>query len=123
GYRFIGLSKLDDSPLFKGIRIRRAINVLLDRDLMLETFGNVSGLTKQGVTVESAIHSHVPCSWDQIWSDPRTKLGDSSRFWRYDPAMATQLLKAAGAFGMDLDWGIWTDAQLLNQQATLDTTA
>ncbi len=123
GYRFIGLSKLENSPIYKDVRIRRAINVLMDRDAMLDSFGNVSGFGKEGVEVESAIHSHVPSSWDQIWVDPRTKLGDSSKFWQHDPALATQLLKAANAFGMETDWGVWTDSQLPNQQGTLQAMA
>jgi ABC-type transport system substrate-binding protein len=118
--RIMNLSKLPTSPL-KDKRVRQALAMLIDRDLMIEVFGNVSGFEAEGVPVETAWHSHTPASWPGIWLDPKAnKLGSASKYFHHDPEEAAKLLRAASQFGVELEFGVWTDAQLPQQAETMD---
>jgi len=97
---FMGFSKKPDSPWYTDVRLRRAASMLIDRDAWIDVFGNVSGLEAAGIPVETAWHSHVPCSWPTVWLDPKAgKLGEHSKWWQFNPNEAATLLRAADKFG------------------------
>jgi ABC-type transport system substrate-binding protein len=104
----IGFSKMDRSP-FEDVRVRQAAAMLLDRDTWLETFFNVSKFQSEGVAFETAWHSHLACSWPGAWLDPKSsKFGDGARYFQHDPEEASRLLRAAGRFGMETPYHIFT---------------
>ncbi|HLF77406.1 MAG TPA: ABC transporter substrate-binding protein, partial [Dehalococcoidia bacterium] len=101
GMSLLAVSKLDNSPFWDD-RIRRSLGMLLDRDAFIDAFSNVSGFAKEGLTLETGWHNHVPCSWGTVWLDPKTnKLGEASKNLQYNPDEAAKLLKAAGKFPME----------------------
>ena len=98
GYQ-ITLSKLENSPLQKDVRLRHAISMLIDRDAWIDTFFNVSELEKQGLPMQSAWNSTISCTAVE-WLDPKTdKLGEDSKWFKHDPKGAADLLRAANAYG------------------------
>ena len=108
-------SKLPNSP-FKDNRMRYAMSMLIDRDAYNETFGNLPAFESQGIKMEHGWDTHAPMGWPEDWLDPKAgKLGDASKYWKFNVDEATKLLKAAGAFGMEFPYnyigagGISTD--------------
>lgn len=95
---WIKYSLLPDSP-FNDARVRQAVSMLIDRDLLVETLYNVSNFTKAGLEATGRWHTAVPAG-EEWWLDPKTKeFGDSAKFYKYDPAEAKKLIGAAGVTG------------------------
>jgi peptide/nickel transport system substrate-binding protein len=92
---------------FQDARIRHAMSMLIDRDAMLDAFGNVSNLAREGIEVETGWHSHFGCSWGAsgVWLDPKAgKLGDASKYWKFNPQEAANLMKAAGKYPIETEY-------------------
>ena len=93
---FQNFSKRDDS-LFKDVRLRRALTMMLDRDLLVETFENVVQFRDAGLPVEiywtsSALGAGLP-----EWLDPKTSaIGEGQKYFQHNPAEAKKLVEAAG---------------------------
>jgi ABC-type transport system substrate-binding protein len=103
GYQ-ITLSKLENSPLQKDVRLRHAISLLIDRDAWIDAFFNVSRLEKDGLTMQSGWNSNISCTAPE-WLDPKTnKLGEDSKWFHHDPDEAGKLLRAANSFGIEQDY-------------------
>lgn len=116
GGSVINPSKLPGSP-FDDVRIRYAMSMLIDRDAYDETFGNIKSFDQQGIKMEHGWDTHAPVGWLGDWLDPKAgKLGDASKYWKYDPDEAIKMLKAANFFGTEFNYsyigagGISTDA-------------
>ncbi len=78
-------------------RVRRALSMLIDRDLWIDTFFNVSKFQADGLQVDTRWNSHVFAGEEQFWVDPRGKdLGEGAKYFSHDPAEAKKLLRAAG---------------------------
>jgi ABC-type transport system substrate-binding protein len=93
GYRF---GQLPNSP-FRDSRVRQAISLLLDRDLLIDTFFNTKEFSSQGLEMPRRWNTVIPCGEEGWWLDPQGKLfGDNARYFKYDPALAKQLMSAAG---------------------------
>jgi ABC-type transport system substrate-binding protein len=104
----IGFSKMETTP-FDDVRVRQAGSMLIDRDAWLETFFNVSKFQAEGIPFETAWHSHFSCSWPTVWLDPKTnELGEGSKYFHHNADDAAQLLRAAGRFGMETPYHIFT---------------
>jgi ABC-type transport system substrate-binding protein len=109
-------SKLPNSP-FNDVRIRYAMSMLIDRDAYNETFGNIPAFESQGISMEHGWDTHCPVGWPGDWLDPKAgKLGDVSKYWKFNPDEAARLLRAASFFGSEFQYsyigagGISTDA-------------
>jgi ABC-type transport system substrate-binding protein len=83
---------------FRDVRVRQAYSMSLDRNLFVDTFGNVSKFTSQGVPVETAWNAAVPSTaFAGWWLDPKgNDFGENARFFKHDVAEAKKLLAAAG---------------------------
>jgi peptide/nickel transport system substrate-binding protein len=93
--RFTNFSKRDDT-VFKDARIRRALSMTLDRDLMVETFYNVKQFRDAGLPVELYWHSHIAAGLPE-WLDPKgTALGEGAKYFQHNVAEAKKLVEAAG---------------------------
>ena len=92
---FLNYSKAADSS-FKDVRIRRALSMMLDRDLLVETFYNVAPFQDAGLPINLYWHSHLAAGLPE-WVDPRSAaIGEGAKFFKYDPAEAKKMLQAAG---------------------------
>jgi ABC-type transport system substrate-binding protein len=107
GY-MLALSKLEDSPIQKDVRIRYAISHLLDRDAWIDTFFNVTKFQSEGLPMETGWNSHISCSAAE-WLDPKTDaLGEGAKYFQHDPEEAAALLNAASAFGLETEFSYAT---------------
>jgi ABC-type transport system substrate-binding protein len=84
------------------VRLRRGLSMLIDRNLYIDTFLNVSGFQKDGIDVgEMQWHSHLNAPLKEFWLDPQKPapvgLGEVGKFWKFDPAEARKLVSAAHA--------------------------
>jgi ABC-type transport system substrate-binding protein len=95
GSHFVNFSKLPDS-VFKDVRMRRAYSMLLERELLIETFFNVTPFRDAGLPVETYWNGHLAPGQPE-WIDPKgTGLGEGAKYFRHDVAEARKLVKAAG---------------------------
>jgi peptide/nickel transport system substrate-binding protein len=87
---------LQDSP-FRDERVRKAVSLSTDRDLYVDTFGNVDRYRKEGLEAPTAWHSCFGAG-EPSWLDPKdTKaFGENAKWYRFDPVEAKKLMSAAG---------------------------
>jgi ABC-type transport system substrate-binding protein len=83
------------------VRLRRALSMLIDRNLYIDTFLNASGFKKDGIDVgEPQWHSHLNAPLKEFWLDPQKAapqgLGEQGKWWKFDPAEARKLVQASG---------------------------
>lgn len=84
------------------VRLRRALSMLIDRNLYVDTFLNVSGFQKEGIDVgDIQWHSHLNAPLKEFWLDPQKPanqngLGEQGKWWKFDPAEAKKLVAASG---------------------------
>ena len=87
---------LPGSP-FRDERVRKAVSLSTDRDLYVDTFGNVDTFRKQGLESPAAWHSCFGAG-EPSWLDPKdTKaFGENAKWYKFDPTEAKKLMTAAG---------------------------
>ncbi len=92
GFGFNGSSPWKDE------RLRQAVSMLLDRELMIDSLGGRTNFKAQGIEVPARYHSVIGAGWDGYWMDPKDdkKFGPNAKFYTYDPAEAKKLITAAG---------------------------
>ena len=82
---------------FADDRVRRAASMLLDRDLWIDTFYNVSQFRTEGYPTEVRYHSHISSGWEGLWVDPKSDaMGEGKANFTKNVAEAKKLLEAAG---------------------------
>ena len=84
---------------FRDVRVRQAYSMGLDRDLLVETFGNVKKFEDAGVPVETAWNTNGLGAWTyKGWFvDPKSsEFGENGKYFKHDITGAKQLLSAAG---------------------------
>jgi ABC-type transport system substrate-binding protein len=78
-------------------RVRKAMSMLIDRDLWIDTFFGVSRFAADGLPLDTRWHSHVFAGEEAFWLDPQTRdMGAAAIFFKHEPAEARKLLRAAG---------------------------
>jgi len=82
-----------NKPPFNDVRVRRALSMAIDRDLLLEVCSPEGGEWPNLITIGMG-------HW---WLDPRSpEMGDAGKWYQYNPDEAKRLLAAAGfAEGFD----------------------
>jgi ABC-type transport system substrate-binding protein len=70
----------------------------IERSVLVETYANVSQLQTLGLEAEGRFHNAgVPAALQQWWLDPTSaEMGESRRWYAYDPREARALFLAAG---------------------------
>ncbi len=93
---------------FLDARVRRAASMLLDRDLWIDSFYNVSAFKAAGYPQEVRYHSHISAGWEGLWVDPSSaEMGEGGKNFTYNLAEAKKLLEAAGVstpIETDISW-------------------
>jgi peptide/nickel transport system substrate-binding protein len=93
-----------DTP-FRDVRVRQAYSMGIDRDLLIDTYGNVSKFESAGVPVDTAwstngLWAGVYKGW---WMDPRDDaFGENKKYFEHNVEEAKKLLASAG-YGDGLD--------------------
>lgn len=89
---------LGDSP-YKDERVRQAISMALDRDLMNDAFYNISKFQKEGIAMDSRWNSHIQAEWKTsgFWLNPQSAdFGDNAKYFKFNLDESKKLLAAAG---------------------------
>lgn len=96
----------DQASPFKDERVRQAVSMGVDRDLVIDVFENTNALAKDGLHLETRWHSAIPAGWDGAWLNPESKdFGPNAQIYKYDVSEAKKLLSAAGQpSGFDFDY-------------------
>ena len=96
GDHWLHFGYLPESPFFDE-RVRKAASMSIDRDLFVDTFGNVDRFGAEGIDVPRRWNSSIPVG-ESFWIDPKDEAtyGKSAAFYKYDPAEAKKLIQAAG---------------------------
>jgi ABC-type transport system substrate-binding protein len=83
--------------IFLDERVRQAVSLLLDRQLYIDTFGEVEQFRAVGLEVPSRWNSSYIAGYDE-WLDPQDEkeFGANAKWFKHDPAEAKKLLRAAG---------------------------
>jgi len=86
-----------DSPWNKDPRVRLAISMSTDRAALLDLAYNVKKLKEAGLAVSERWNNLIPAGLVRFWLDPLSpQQGETSKYFKYDPAEAKKLLAAAG---------------------------
>jgi ABC-type transport system substrate-binding protein len=96
GYNQFVFGLRPDSP-FRDERVRQAISMAIDRDAIIEVFGNVDRLRQEGLDVTTRYHTHLGLTPDNFWLDPKSSdFGDASKIFTLNLEDAKRLASAAG---------------------------
>ncbi len=87
----------DPAVPWKDERLRQAVSMLLDRETLVSLRSNKESFEAAGLPIDIRYHSVLGAGWEGYWVDPRdTRFGAESKYYRFDPGTAAQLIAAAG---------------------------
>jgi peptide/nickel transport system substrate-binding protein len=93
---FISFGYEGDS-IFKDIRLRQALSMMIDRDAFLDVIANRSDFLKAGYDFPVAYHTIVGAGWTGYWLDPKdTKNFPEGKYLQLNIDEAKKLMAAAG---------------------------
>jgi ABC-type transport system substrate-binding protein len=91
----ISFSNRDDS-VFKDVRLRRALSMALERNVLVDTLFELQAFTQAGIPVDKFWNSHINCA-HAGWIDPKgSGLGEGAKYFQQNTAEAKKLIEAAG---------------------------
>ena len=83
--------------IFHDERVRQAISMSWDRDLVIDVLNNVEKFRSEGLPVETFWSTALSAGAGSWLLDPRSKdFGPNGKYFEYNPAEAKKLLAAAG---------------------------
>ncbi|HLF76783.1 MAG TPA: ABC transporter substrate-binding protein [Dehalococcoidia bacterium] len=86
-------------------RLRQALSMTIDRDLITETLNNVEGFRKEGIDMDIRWNTVVGVGDAEFWLDPKGKdFGENAKYFKHDLAEATKLVKATGKDKIEDKW-------------------
>jgi ABC-type transport system substrate-binding protein len=92
---YLNFSKRDNSK-FKDVRLRRAMSMMLDRDLLISVAEGTDRFTAAGLPMRIYWSGHIAPGLPE-WLDPNSDaLGEGAKFFKFDPAEARKLVQATG---------------------------
>ncbi len=109
----------EGSP-FRDERMRKAVSMITDRELVTDFTANRPNFTKIGLPVPTKYHNAVAAGWEGYWLDPTSEkdMPGLTQYFKYNVAEAKKLMAAAGfANGVDTD-GIYMSESFYGAQYT-----
>jgi peptide/nickel transport system substrate-binding protein len=99
---------LKTGSIWRDERLRQALSLLLDRDLMLNTQWNLDKFAAAGLPTTARWHTLFPAGFEPTWLDPKSReFGANARNLAYDPAEAKKLVQASGKGPVvEADWHV-----------------
>ncbi len=93
----------EGSP-FRDERMRKALSMLLDREVEADFRWNTSQFKSVGLPMEVRYHNTVPVGYPAYWLDPTSEkdMPGLTQFFKYNPAEAKKLMDAAGYKGQEV---------------------
>lgn len=123
GITSIAFGSRPGSP-FADPRVRQAMSMSLDREILAETESGADLYQKAGIPFPFDLDSHLAASWQvgDLWIDPRSTKdwGDAGKYWKLDIAEAKKLMSAAGhANGLEFPINLASRTHSSPQQANV----
>ncbi len=98
GATSIGFGYGNGDTIWKDQRLRQAVNYLVDREALVDVFGNRQQILKEGAEFTYRMHSIVGAVWEGYWVDPtdEKKFGANAKYFKVNIPEAKKLMTAAG---------------------------
>ena len=93
--------------VFKDVRLRQAMSMLIDRETLMVTFSNNDQFKAEGIDLNPVYDNFLGRGWGDYWLDPYGKDAgpDAEKHFKHDIAEAKKLMTAAGfANGFNVDF-------------------
>jgi peptide/nickel transport system substrate-binding protein len=85
------------NAIFQDVRVRRALSMVIDRELWIEANYNVAAFEAEGLPMNQRWNSHYCADDLAYWLDPQGKdLGEGAAYFQFNVEEAKKLMNAAG---------------------------